>query len=95
MCDHIKENGGNCCGECDRNAAVERILCEICDEKRPADEVDKDWRSPGWSVCEACEGDGSADLALAEHLSVHAVLEDARYMADKYIEICKMFNYNC
>ena len=95
MCEHLKENNGKCCGDCDRTEAVKWIVCEICDEKRPADETTKDWRSPGWSVCDACIGDGSADLALAEELVSSAVLDDCKYMAQKYLEVCKMFEYNC
>lgn len=90
MCDSLREDK-KCCGACDRTEADERIRCEICDTLRSAEDVTKDWMSPGWSVCDACIGDGDADMALAEHLTVHAILEDSRYLAVKYLEKIKMF----
>jgi hypothetical protein len=43
----------------------------------------------------ACQGDGSADNDLANHLIKYAILEDCKYIAEKYLEVCRMFNYNC
>ena len=65
MCEHIHENG-KCCGACNAKDGDERIRCEICDTLRPAEDITKDWMSPGWSVCDACMGNGDADSALAD-----------------------------
>jgi hypothetical protein len=91
MCEILKENNGKCCGACDTKDDGEWIRCKICDELRPAHEIDKDWRSPGWSVCKVCIGDGDADVRLAEYLAEHAILDDCKYMAEKYLQMVKMY----